>query len=201
MTTWLPAYNTVRIFLDGMLTMMLMYALLSYIQQRKAIYWQYALYIGCMLITFRLDDSDYGLASYAPGGNYAVALIESVAFILYIRFAILLIDIPRYDPFSHQILRYMTVLLAGGLLLDTILWVSGMSEAHCTLSTVLCWQVWPWWLCPVCFGFENRLFPILLPVHLSSSLAVWQHFVSILFPLFLSATPTIHSRFPSAICR
>lgn len=117
--------------------MMLMYALLSYIQQRKAIYWQYALYIGCMLITFRLDDRDYGLASYAPGGNYAVALIESVAFILYIRFAILLIDIPRYDPFSHRVLRYMTILLAGGLLLDTILWVSGVSElARSTLYTV-----------------------------------------------------------------
>lgn len=56
MTTGLPLYNTLRIFLDGMLGMMLVYALLSYVQQRKPIYWQYALYIGCMLITFQLDD-------------------------------------------------------------------------------------------------------------------------------------------------
>ena len=56
MTTGLPLYNTLRIFLDGMLGMMLVYSLLSYVQQRKPIYWQYALYIGCMLITFQLDD-------------------------------------------------------------------------------------------------------------------------------------------------
>lgn len=121
MTAWLPSYSTLRIFLDGMLCMMIVYALLSYVQQRKSIYWKYALYIVCMLITFRLDDNDYSLANYAPGANYVVALIESIAFILYIRFAILLINIPAHDPVSHRLLQFMTLVLLGGTMLDTCL--------------------------------------------------------------------------------
>jgi len=111
-----------------MLSMMIVYALLSYFQQRKSIYWKYALYIGCMLITFRLNDNDYSSANYAPGANYAVALLESIAFVLYIRFAILLINIPRHDPFSHHLLRFMTLVLLGGAVLDTFLWVGGVSD-------------------------------------------------------------------------
>ncbi len=128
MTTWLPSYNTLRIFLDGMLVMMIVYALLSFWQQRKAIYWQYALYIGCMLITFRLDDADYRNANYAPGANYFVALLETTAFVLYIRFAILLINVPRYDPFSYRLLQVMTGVLVGAALLDTALWLGGASD-------------------------------------------------------------------------
>ena len=40
-----------------------------------------------------------------------MALLESIAFILYIRFAILLINIPRYDSFSYRLLQSMTMLL------------------------------------------------------------------------------------------
>lgn len=125
----MPAYGTLRIFLDGMLGMMVLYALLSFVQQRKAIYWQYALYILCMVITFRLDDSDYASADYAPGANYVVALLESVAFILYIRFAILLINIPQKDPFSYRLMRLMTALLVVGAVLDTGLWLADVSDA------------------------------------------------------------------------
>lgn len=124
-----PSYSTVRIFLDGMLSMMIVYALLTFWQQRKAIYGHYAAYMGCMLLSFRLLDSDYGQASYAPGANYAVALVESVAFVLYIRFAVLLMDIPRHDPFSHRLLRLMTVVLLGTALLDTVLWFGGAANA------------------------------------------------------------------------
>lgn len=117
--------------------MMIVYALLSYVQQRKPIYWQYALYIGCMLITFRLDDQDYHKADYAPGANYWVVLLESVAFILYIRFAVLLINIPRYDPFSYRLLQFMTLLLVAGVALDTVLWLAGVSDGfRSTLYTL-----------------------------------------------------------------
>lgn len=107
--------------------MMMCYALLHYAQHRKTIYWQYALYIGCMIVTFRLDDTDYAQTDYRPGANYWVALIESGALILYIQFALLLMEIPRYDPFSTRLLRYMTLLLAGGVVLDTLLWAGGVS--------------------------------------------------------------------------
>ncbi|TAE30245.1 MAG: sensor histidine kinase [Cytophagales bacterium] len=123
-----PTYTLFRIFLDGMLTMMIVYALLSFWQERKAIYWQYAVYMTCMLITFRLDDSDYQRADYAPGANYWVATLESIAFILYIRFAILLINIPQNDPFSYRLLRYMMALLAGSVVIDTVLWLVGVSD-------------------------------------------------------------------------
>ena len=57
-----------------------------------------------------------------------VVLLESIAFILYIRFAILLINIPRHDPFSYRLLQSMTTLLMGGVALDTILWLGGVSD-------------------------------------------------------------------------
>lgn len=128
MTAWLPSYSTLRIFLDGMLVMMIVYALLSFWQQRKAIYWQYALYIGCMLLTFRLDDTDYHNPDYAPGANYLAGLFETTAFILYIRFAILLINVPKYDPFSYRLLQAITGLLVIVALIDTVLWLGGTSD-------------------------------------------------------------------------
>lgn len=57
-----------------------------------------------------------------------MALLESIAFILYIRFAILLINIPRHDPFSYRLLQSMTMLLMGGVALDTVLWLGGVSD-------------------------------------------------------------------------
>ncbi|MBC8151873.1 MAG: hypothetical protein H7Z72_03080 [Bacteroidetes bacterium] len=130
-------YIDLRLFLDGMLCMMALYALLHYAQHRKTIYWQYALYIGCMIITFRLDDTDYAQADYRPGANYWVALIESGALVLYIQFALLLMEIPRYDPFSARLLRYMALLLAGGVVLDTLLYAGGVSaESRSLLYTL-----------------------------------------------------------------
>lgn len=111
-------YPQLRLFFDGMLSMMALYALFSYTQHRKPIYWQYALYILCMIVTFYWDDIDYGKADYLPGTNFKVAAVESLAFLLYIRFAILLIDIPRLDPLSHKILRAMNIILAIEIAVD-----------------------------------------------------------------------------------
>ena len=120
-------YAVMRTFLDGMLCMMMAFALLHYAQHRRAIYWQYALYIGCMFAAFRIDDADYLSAGYRPGADYWVALIESAALILYIQFALLLMEIPRHDPFSHRLLRCMTFLLAGVSVLDTLLYAGHVS--------------------------------------------------------------------------
>ncbi|MBO0947573.1 sensor histidine kinase [Fibrella forsythiae] len=125
MPAWSVSYLTLRLFLDGMLVMMALYGLLSYAQHRKEIYWQYALYIVCMVITFRIDDQSYTKADYLPGVNYTVTLLESLAFFLYIRFAILLMDMPVNDPWSHRLLTGMIWLLAAHLLLDTELWLVG----------------------------------------------------------------------------
>jgi signal transduction histidine kinase len=120
-------YPNLRLFLDGMLAMMALYALLCFWQQRKAIYWQYALYMVCMGITFRLDDRDYAEITYLPGADIAVVLVESAAFLLYIRFAILLMDIRQNDPFSFRLLGAMFWFLVGAVVLDTMLWLVGAS--------------------------------------------------------------------------
>jgi len=121
MPYWIIPYPQLRLFFDGMLCMMALYAIFSFFQHRKAIYWQYALYIVCMIITFYLDDIDYGKANYLPGTNFKVAVIESMAFLLYIRFAILLIEIPRLDPFSYRILKVLGIILAVEMLIDLAL--------------------------------------------------------------------------------
>lgn len=127
MAVWSVSYLPLRLFLDGMLAMMAVYGLLSYVQHRKTIYWQYALYIVCMVITFRLDDREYARPVYRIGVNYLVTLLESLAFLLYMRFAIQLMEMPRHDPRSHQLLQGMIWLLVGHLLLDTLLWLAGTS--------------------------------------------------------------------------
>ena len=107
--------------------MMALYGLLSYGQHRKQIYWQYALYIVCMVVTFQIDDQEYMNSNYRPGMNYAVTVLESIAFLLYIRFAIQLMDMRRNDLRSYQLLTAMIWVLIGYLLIDSLLWLLGTS--------------------------------------------------------------------------
>ncbi|MGF7214368.1 signal transduction histidine kinase [Spirosoma lacussanchae] len=131
------AYTTLRLFLDGMLCMMALYALLSYFQQQKSIYWQYALYILCMVATFWIDDIGYGKVDYLPGADYRAALLETIAFVLYIRFSVLLMNIAAQDPVSYRILWVITTILIAGALLDTVLWLAGASDSlRSTLYTI-----------------------------------------------------------------
>ncbi len=111
-------YVELRTFLDGMLCMMALYAVLYYAQHRRTIYWQYALYIGCMILDFRLADQGYQRADYLPGTYFPETFIESIAYLLYIRFAILLMDLPHTDPHSYRILRGMIAAFVAALVLD-----------------------------------------------------------------------------------
>lgn len=130
-------YPQLRFFLDGMLCMMVLYALCSYAQHRKAIYWQYALYIACMIISFYWDDIDYGNANYKPGTNLKVAVTESFAFLLYIRFAILLIDIPRLDPFSHKVLKILNIILAVEIILDILFYFTNTASEIKSINYII----------------------------------------------------------------
>ena len=115
------AYTTLRLFLDGMLSMMALYSLLSYFQQRKAIYWQYALYIACMVLDLRLSDFGYAQPDYQPGAFYPETLVESLAYIFYIRFAILLINPAEKDPFIDRMMKRLVGAFVVALALDTAL--------------------------------------------------------------------------------
>ena len=125
----LPAYTTLRLFLDGMLCMMGLYALLSYFQQRKPIYWQYALYIGCMVLDLRLSDVGYAQPDYQPGAFYAETFVESVAYMLYIRFTILLINPAEQDPVVYRFMQALILAFAVALAIDTVLWLANVADS------------------------------------------------------------------------
>ena len=122
-------YPQLRLFFDGMLCMMALYALFSFMQHRRAIYWQYALYILCMIITFYWDDIDYGKANYLPGTNFKVTIVESMAFLLYIRFAVLLIEIPRLDPFSNRVLKIMNIIIVIEMAVDLVFYLNNTANS------------------------------------------------------------------------
>ena len=122
-------YPQLRLFFDGMLCMMALYALFSFMQHRRAIYWQYALYILCMIITFYWDDIDYGKANYLPGTNFKVTIVESMAFLLYIRFAVLLIEIPRLDPFSNRVLKIMNIIIVIEMAVDLVFYLTNTANS------------------------------------------------------------------------
>lgn len=122
-------YTDIRLFLDGMLCMMMCYALLHYVQQHRTIYWQYALYIGCMVLDFHLADRGYQQPGYRPGTYFPETFVESVAYVLYIQFAVLLMDLLRTDPTSYRILRWMMVAFVAALVLDSTLLLLNISPA------------------------------------------------------------------------
>ena len=129
----MQSYAVLRFFLDGMLYMMALFSLLSYFQQRKAIYWQYAVYIVCITLTFYLDDTDAS-AEYRPGTNYWITCLESLAFVMYISFAVQLIGIQENDARSYRILRMMIILLVVETVFDGLLFLSGVSDEVKSLS-------------------------------------------------------------------
>jgi len=127
------SYAALRFFLDGMLYMMALYSLLSYFQQRRAIYWQYAVYIVCIAFTFYLDDTDASV-EYMPGTNYWITSLESLAFVMYISFATQLIGIRENDPRSYRILRGMLIVLAVETVLDGLIFLGRASDEVKSLS-------------------------------------------------------------------
>lgn len=129
----MQSYVALRFFLDGMLYMMALFSLLSYFQQRKAIYWQYALYIVCITLTFYLDDTDAS-SEYRPGTNYWITSLESLAFVMYISFAVKLIGIQESDPRSYRILRGMVIVLAVETAFDGLLFLGGVGNEVKSLS-------------------------------------------------------------------
>ena len=112
-----------------MLLMMSLYSFACFIQQGQRILWQYGLYILCMIATFKLDDIDYLSANYRPGANYWVMLIESLAFALYIRFSVSLIEMGQYDTLSFKILNAMTILIGVEVVIDAVLWQLNITES------------------------------------------------------------------------
>lgn len=122
----LPNYPTLRLFLDGMLLMMSLYALATYGWHRKRIYAYYGLYISGMIANLHFNDQAHILLDqHAPDRAVALATwlefsIQSVAFVFYIRFATTLLDMRQFDPVSLRLSNYMMGVLVMGQLVDTL---------------------------------------------------------------------------------
>ncbi|GAA4470029.1 hypothetical protein GCM10023189_57990 [Nibrella saemangeumensis] len=127
MSEVLMTYDSIRTFLDGMLCMMVCYALFTYVQYRIPLYWQYALYIICMVLNFQFIDQSYRDPNYRPGQDVWVVFFETAALVMYIRFVVLLMDIPKRDPKSFRLLKGMLLVLGVGLLIDILLYLWGAS--------------------------------------------------------------------------
>ncbi len=120
-------YPTLRIFLDGMLLMMALYAFATYIWHRKRIYAYYGLYIGGMIANLYFNDEAHHLIDQ-HATDRAIALaswlevtIQAIAFVFYIQFARTLLNMRQRDPVSLRLSTYMLVVLAIGQLTDTLL--------------------------------------------------------------------------------
>lgn len=173
--------------------MMALYALFSYVQQRKAIYWQYALYILCMTATFRLDDVDYKQTQYIPGTNYVVVMLETAAFLLYIRFATLLINIPRHDPFSNRLLKLMSILLLGSFVINTGLYVGQFSDAVRSQS----YTIGRFGMAALALVVVPRIFRLRQPVISYFILGSFFFVMGCVVALSLNFIPSLFTRHPS----
>ena len=104
-------YHHLRILFDGMMCMMLLYALFNFLQQKKKIYYQYALYIFCLLINFQANDFGHRQSKFDDDAYFCEIFSQSIAFILYIGFATRLMDFKNNDPLSYRITRYMLAMV------------------------------------------------------------------------------------------
>lgn len=124
----LPALNypTLRIFLDGMLFMMLVYTLISYVWHRKQIYSLYGLYLFCMFWYMFLNDQYHSsIDNHAPVNQIRFSMmlesiVQCISLIIYGRFAILLMDLQANDTVSVRLIYFTSILSAGLIVADLL---------------------------------------------------------------------------------
>lgn len=138
----LPDYATLRMLLDGMLLMMILYALFSYVVHRHRLFIFYALYMSTMLLYLHIRAEAGGQVTGWDTG------VESVVFLFYIQFATVLMQIRQNDEWSYRTLQSMTwVLGLSGVLSvglytlhaspDLIRWTHGVSRLYMVTCTFL----------------------------------------------------------------
>lgn len=112
-------YSALRQLLDGMLLMMALYGLFSFVQHRQRIYLFYAAYMVFMIARFGVRDHGGGfLYSHALESTF-----EGLAIAAYIQFASWLMEIPHHDPPSRRLLDWMTANLVLAALIEWVFYV------------------------------------------------------------------------------
>ncbi len=124
--------------------MMILFALFSYATHRQPIYLYYALYMGAMILYIHVR-SAAGQKQYLRGWETG---LESVAFLCYIQFAVLLMQIRQNDAWSYRLLQTMAwVLSVSGFLSvslhltqfypELIRWTHLLSRAYLVVCTAV----------------------------------------------------------------
>ncbi|GAB3929359.1 sensor histidine kinase [Larkinella terrae] len=128
---WPTDYPSLRVFLDGMLCMMLLYILISYVWHRKPLYVWYSIYIINLLAYFQLNDlCHYYLDTNAPPEQTNRALliesvVQCISFIIYGRFAIVLMDLKTNDRVSVWLINLIATLALVLIATDAISFLTG----------------------------------------------------------------------------
>lgn len=129
-----PDYPTLRIFLDGMLTMMLVYTLISWVWHRKHVYSLYAVYMISILGYLHLNDlchfyeDTHAHARQIQLATLAESVIQCLSFIIYGRFAILLMNLRTNDRVSVRLINAIAALSALLIIMDIGNFLMGVTE-------------------------------------------------------------------------
>lgn len=127
-------YSSLRVFLDGMLCMMLVYILISYVWHRKPLYLLYSAYIINLLAYFQLNDlCHFYLDNNAPEEQTNRALliestVQCISFIIYGRFAIVLMDLKTNDRVSVLLINLIAALALILIVADVVSFLSGITD-------------------------------------------------------------------------
>ncbi|WP_421829521.1 histidine kinase [Larkinella sp.] len=129
-----PDYPTLRIFLDGMLCMMLVYTLISYVWHRKRLHFLYSAYIISLLSYFHLNDlCHFYIDTHAPDdltnrALLAESVVQCFSFIIYGRFAIALMDLRTNDRVSVRLINAIAALALLLIVFDSIKFLTGTTD-------------------------------------------------------------------------
>ncbi|GAB3313734.1 hypothetical protein GCM10027299_01010 [Larkinella ripae] len=127
-------YPSLRVFLDGMLCMMLVYILISYVWHRKPLYLLYSAYIVNLLVYFQLNDlCHFYLDTNASTEQINRALliesvVQCVSFIIYGRFAIVLMDLKTNDRVSVRLINLIATLALVLIAADVLGFLIGTTD-------------------------------------------------------------------------
>lgn len=124
-------YKTLRIFLDGMLCMMLVYTLISYFWHHKQTYSLYSLYLFCIFWylylndQYHLDIDQHASVRQIQFGMLTESIVQCFSFIIYGRFAVLLMDLQTNDKTSVKLINAISILSLLLIIVDVISYITG----------------------------------------------------------------------------
>ena len=117
--------------MDGMLCMMLVYTLISYFWHHKQTYSLYSLYLFCIFWylylndQYHLDIDQHASVRQIQFGMLTESIVQCFSFIIYGRFAVLLMDLQTNDKTSVKLINAISILSLLLIIVDVISYITG----------------------------------------------------------------------------